>query len=56
MKTKSFTLPEIKQLHQINCSAVSLEYFMDNYCKQMLDKFSKVEVVVSENFKFSYSK
>lgn len=56
---KTFTLAEMKQLHQIECPAVTFEYFMDNYCHKLLEDtkgLKKVHVIVSPTFKFEYRK
>lgn len=51
---KEFTLQQIKQGHKITCPDVSLEFFMEHYCKSFLDRYKSVEVIVNKEFKFTF--
>lgn len=54
------TLPllQLKQAHKIECPDVSLEFFIEHYCKNLLvkEKYTTVEVVVSPRFSFVFDK
>jgi hypothetical protein len=57
VKTITYTLGEIKQERLIVCPDVSLEFFMEHFCKNVLEegKYTRVEVAVSKTFKFVFS-
>lgn len=55
---KLLSIAEVKQEHKITCPDVSLEYFMEAYCKQLLkkEKFISIEVIVTPLFSFIFEK
>lgn len=55
---KAISLAQVKQDHKIECPEVSLDFFMEHYCKNILreEKIEAVEVIVSPRFKFVFSK
>ena len=55
---KIIGIAKVKQEHQIECPDVSLEFFMEHYCKKLLSegKESSIEVVVSARFSFVFEK
>ena len=55
---KVISLAQVKQEHQILCPDVSLEFFMEHYCNNILEegKFTSVEVVVVPRFSFIFKK
>jgi hypothetical protein len=54
MITISFA--QMKQHHKIECPDVSLEFFMQQWCKQLaLQENETIEVVVSSTFKFVFT-
>lgn len=58
MVKKLLSLAQVKQEHKIECSEVSLEFFMEHYCKSLLakEKITTVEVIVSPRFSFVFEK
>ena len=58
-QVKTFSLKEMRELHQKEAPQVMLGYFMDNYCHKILETESdiyRVEVIVSDDFKYQYRK
>lgn len=49
----------MRELHQKEAPQVMLGYFMDNYCHKILETekdIYRVEVIVSDDFKYQYRK
>lgn len=58
-QVKTFSLNEMRELHQKEAPQVMLGYFMDNYCHKILETekdIYRVEVIVSDDFKYQYRK
>lgn len=56
---KTFSLSEMRELHQAEAPQVMLGYFMDNYCHKILETNSdiyRVEVIVDAEYKYQYRK
>jgi len=56
---KTFTLKEMREIHQREAPQVMLGFFMDNYCHKILETekdIYRVEVIASEDFKYQYRK
>ena len=59
MVKRILSLAQVKQEHKIECQEVSLEFFIEHYCKNLLAKekqLTTVEVVVSPRFSFVFEK
>ena len=58
-QVKTFTLNEMREIHQKEAPQVMLGFFMDNYCHRILENekdIYRVEVIVSDDFKYMYRK
>ncbi|CAB4183687.1 hypothetical protein UFOVP1106_55 [uncultured Caudovirales phage] len=56
---KTFSLNEIREIHQREAPQVMLGFFMDNYCHNILETNSNiylVQVIVSDEQKYLYRK
>jgi len=56
---KKFSLAEMLELYKQNGKGLMFSYYMDEYCHRLLqdtEGLKKVQVIVSENFKYEYRK